>query len=70
MSGRDPELSSEHRLELARAYRLLASRNLATRLSDYAGKPIHSAFAQMPKPMRRTMDRAIERAIQECLKLA
>jgi hypothetical protein len=70
MSGRDPELSSEHRLELARAHRLLASRNLATRLSDYAGKPIHSAFAQMPKPMRRTMDRAIERAIQECLKLA
>ena len=41
MSGAEPELSPGHQQELARAYRLLESDNFATRLSDYAGKPIH-----------------------------
>ena len=70
MSGAEPELSPGHQQELARAYRLLESDNFATRLSDYAGKPIHGVLARMPKPMRRAVDRAVERAIQECLKVA
>jgi hypothetical protein len=70
MSGAEPELSPQHRQELARAYRLLESANFATRLTDYAGTPIHGVLAQMPKPMRRAVDRAVERAIQECLKIA
>ena len=70
MSGAEPELSPGHKQELARAYKLLESNNFATRLTDYAGKPIHGVLAQMPKPMRRAVDRAVERAIQECLKVA
>src|ERR1019366_5958290 len=70
MSGAEPELSPGHNQELARAHKLLESNNFATRLTDYAGKPIHGVLAQMPKPMRRAVDRAVERAIQECLKVA
>ena len=70
MSGADPELPARHKQELARAYKLLESNNFATRLTDYAGKPIHGALARMPKPMRRTVDRAVERAIPERLKVA
>jgi hypothetical protein len=70
MSGAEPELSPGHKQELARAYKLLESNNFATRLTDYAGKPIHGVLAQMPKPMRRAVDRAVERAIQECLMVA
>ncbi len=70
MSGPEPELSPQHKQELARAHKLLESANFATCLTDYAGKPIHSVLQQMPKPLRRAVDRAVERAIQECLTVA
>jgi hypothetical protein len=70
MSATERELSTRHGQELARAYELLESTNFATRLTDYAGKPIHGVLAQMPKPMRRAVDRAVERAIRECLEVA
>jgi hypothetical protein len=70
MSDFAPTLSPEHRLELARAYKLLESASLATRLAEYAGKPLQSALQQVPAPLRDRVERAIEQAILECLKLA
>jgi hypothetical protein len=70
MSGAEPELSPQHKQELARAHKLLESANVATRLTDYAGAPVHGVLTQMPKPLRRAVDRAVERAIRECLKVA
>ncbi len=70
MSASASELSPQHQQELARAFKLLQSRSLATRLTDYAGKPLAGVMAQFPKPVRQAMGRAVERAITACLKVA
>ncbi|MGA8171435.1 MAG: EcsC family protein [Methylocystis sp.] len=70
MSGTDSDLTPGHRQELARAHKLLQNANFATRLTDYAGKPIHGMLMQMPKPLLRGVDRAVEQAVHECLKVA
>ncbi|HXY57649.1 MAG TPA: EcsC family protein [Methylocystis sp.] len=70
MSARPGELSKEHRLELARAYKLLERVSLATTLAEWAGKPLQSVLSQIPAPLREKAERAIEKAILECLKVA
>ncbi len=70
MSAQAPVLSEAHRKELARAYKLLESSNIATRLADYAGKPLHNALQKAPAPLRNSIERAIRHAVLECLKVA
>lgn len=70
MSAPRPELSPQHQQELARAFKLLQKRTLATRLTDLAGKPLSGLMAQFPKSVRSAVDQAVERAISECLKVA
>ena len=65
-----PELSKEHRRELARAYKLLERDSLATKLAEWAGKPLENVLSHIPGPLRARAERAIEKAILECLKIA
>jgi len=70
MNGAALELSREHRLELARAYKFLEAANFATRLGELAGRPLESALLQIPKPLRGKVERAIQQAMLDCLKVA
>jgi len=65
-----PELSKEHRLELARAYKLLERSSVASRLTEWAGTPLQNVLQHVPDPLREKAEQAIEKAIHECLKIA
>ncbi len=70
MSAPSRQLSKEHLQQIAHAQKLLASTSLASRISDYAAGPMQSALKQAPPSVKKGVDRAIERAILACLKLA
>jgi hypothetical protein len=70
MSVARREFSAVHLEELARARAFLASNNLATKLSDFAGAPVQNALKKTPQSVRDGVDRNIERAIFACLKIA
>jgi len=70
MSPAGTQLSEAHRKELARARKLLEKDNLATRLADFAGKPLQNVLERAPLSVRRKVDAAIQRAIVESLNLA
>lgn len=70
MTAAGTQLSEAHRKELARARKLLEKDNLATRLADFAGKPLQSVLERAPLAVRRKVDAAIQRAIVESLNLA
>ncbi|MGA9600635.1 MAG: EcsC family protein [Methylocystis sp.] len=71
MTRTDPLfMTPQHRQQIAHAQKLLASTSLASRISDYAAGPVQSALKQAPPSVKKGVDRAIERAILACLKLA
>lgn len=64
------ELSPSHRKALERAHAQLESQGFAVRLADVAGQPLDRVLRMMPKIATAGLDRAVEAAILNCLKLA
>jgi EcsC protein family len=63
-------LSQAHRRALARAVDALENPNFAGQLADYAGAPINRVVQMLPRRASRGLSRAIEVAMQRCLKTA
>jgi hypothetical protein len=63
-------LSKAHRRALARAVDALENPNFAGHLADYAGAPINRVVQMLPCRASRGLSRAIEVAMQKCLKTA
>lgn len=55
---------------LRRAIHDLENQDFAAQLADYAGKPIERVMRLMPKAASRRVNRVVERAILNCLKVA
>ena len=64
------DLSSHHQRVLQRAYLLLERPDFAARLADYAGQPVSRVLRAMPKTASARLNKAVERAILNCLNLA
>jgi len=64
------ELSPSHRRALERAYAQLESQSFAVRVADAAGQPLDRVLRMMPKIATAGLNRAVEAAILNCLKLA
>jgi hypothetical protein len=55
---------------LRRAIRNLENQDFAAQLADYAGKPIERVMRLMPKAASRRINRAVEKAVLNCLNVA
>jgi hypothetical protein len=66
----EPPLSDAHRKALQRAMFELETSSFATRLADYAGRPVDRALRLMPPVAGKRLNRAVEAAIMHSLKLA
>jgi hypothetical protein len=72
MSPADPTITltaSDHEA-LRRAVRDLEDQDFAAQLADYAGRPIERVMRLMPKAASHRINKAVERAILNCLKVA
>jgi len=63
-------LSPAHRQVLERAVHRLEDQDFAGRLADYAGQPVTRLIRRMPKFASRRINKAVEIAILNCLKIA
>ena len=63
-------LSQAHRRALARAVDALENPNFAAHLADYAGAPVNRVVQMLPRRASKGLSRAVEVAIQKCLKTA
>jgi EcsC protein family len=63
-------LSRAHHQALARAVDTLENPNFAARIADYAGAPVNRVVQLLPRRASRGLSRAVEAAIQKCLKTA
>ena len=63
-------LSQAHRQALARAVHALENPNFAARLADYAGASVNRVAQMLPRRVSKGLSRAVEVAIQKCLKTA
>jgi EcsC protein family len=63
-------LSRAHHQALARAVDTLENPNFAARIADYAGAPVNRVVQLLPRRAGRGLSRAVEAAIQKCLKTA
>jgi hypothetical protein len=66
----DDPLRPVHRKALERAVFLLEKPNFAARVAEYAGQPVDHVLRMMPKAANAGLNRAIEAAILNCLKVA
>jgi hypothetical protein len=55
---------------LQRAIRDLEDQDFAAQLADYAGKPIERVMRLMPRAASRSINKVVEKAILNCLKVA
>ena len=55
---------------LLRAIHDLENQDFAAQLADYAGKPIERVMRLMPKVVTRQINKAVEKAILNCLNVA
>jgi hypothetical protein len=69
VSTEDP-LRPVHRKALERAVFLLEKPNFAARVAEYAGQPVDHVLRTIPKAANAGLNRAIEAAILNCLKVA
>jgi len=63
-------LAPSHRQALLRAISRLEDQDFAGRLADYAGQPVARALRLMPRFASKRINRAVEIAILNCLKVA
>jgi len=63
-------LPRAHHRALARAVETLEKSNFAARLADYAGAPVTRAVQLLPRRASRGLSKAVEAAIQKCLRTA
>jgi hypothetical protein len=63
-------LSQAHRRALAQAVDALENPNFAARLADYAGASVNRVVQMLPRRASKGLSRAVEVAIQKCLKTA
>lgn len=63
-------LQPSHQEALRRAINNLENQDFAAQLADYAGKPIERVMRLMPRAATRSVNRVVERAILNCLKVA
>jgi hypothetical protein len=63
-------LSPSQQEALQRAIHDLENQDFAAQLADYAGKPIERVMRLMPKVASRHINRAVEKAILNCLNVA
>jgi hypothetical protein len=63
-------LPRAHRQALARAVRTLENPNFAARLADYAGAPVNRVVQMLPCSASAGLSKAVETAMQKCLKTA
>ncbi len=68
--GADAPLALVHEKALRRAVVLLENPNFAARLADYAGQPVDKLLRMMPPGASTRFNRAVERAMFNCLRLA
>jgi hypothetical protein len=68
----DPEITLQppHQEALQRAVRDLENQDFAAQLADYAGKPIERVMRLIPKAASRRLNRVVEKAVLNCLKVA
>ncbi len=65
-----PTLQPSERQALRRAILDLEDRNFASRLADYAGRPIDRVMRLMPKAASSRINKAVESAVLNCLNVA
>ncbi len=63
-------LQPPHQEALQRAIRDLENQDFAAQLADYAGKPIERVMRLIPRAANRSINRVVEKAILNCLKVA
>jgi hypothetical protein len=63
-------LSPQHLRTLERAVDLLENTDFASRLSDYAGRPIQQALGLLPKAAGERLNKTVEVAVRNCLNIA
>jgi hypothetical protein len=63
-------LQPSHQEALRRAINHLENQDFAAQLADYAGKPIERVMRLMPKAASRRVNKVVERAVLNCLKVA
>jgi hypothetical protein len=63
-------LQPPHQEALRRAIHNLENQDFAAQLADYAGKPIERVMRLMPKAATHRVNKVIEKAILNCLKVA
>jgi EcsC protein family len=68
----DPEITLQppHQAALQRAVRDLENQDFAAQLADYAGKPIERVMRLMPRVATRGINKVVEKAVLNCLKVA
>ncbi|MBV8746155.1 MAG: EcsC family protein [Xanthobacteraceae bacterium] len=69
-SDADAPLAPAHEKALRRAVVLLENPNFAARLAEYAGQPVDKLVRMMPQGASTQLNRAVELAMFNCLKLA
>jgi hypothetical protein len=63
-------LAAEHHKALVDAVAALERPNFATRLADFAGAPVNRVLGMLPKSADAALTKAVEMAMQRCLKTA
>jgi EcsC protein family len=63
-------LQPPHQEALQRAVRDLENQDFAAQLADYAGKPIERVMRLMPRVAARSINKVVEKAVLNCLKVA
>jgi EcsC protein family len=63
-------LSRANHKALMRAVDALENANFAARIADYAGAPINKVVRLLPRPASRSLSRAVEATMHNCLKTA
>ncbi len=59
-------IKKKHLEELARAVKRLEKSGLAGKYSDLTGRNLERALARLPKPLKRRIDRALEKTVLYC----
>jgi hypothetical protein len=63
---RVPPIEKTHLEELVRAVKRLEKGGLAGKYTDLTGRNLERALARLPKPLKRRIDRSIERSVLYC----
>jgi hypothetical protein len=65
-----PALPDEHHRQLADAVVALERPNIAARIADYAGAPVHRVLAMLPRTADKGLTKVAEFAMLRCLRTA